>query len=316
MGAWYLDRVIANRRTAAAALAVAALVACGSPRPLVREVAPGVWTREIPLGSGLGANQGWIEFEDFVVVVDTNVLDLEGRMIDELHATTDKPIRFVVDTHHHGDHAHGNGRFAALGARIVAASAAREAFDKTRRDFAGQRLRRDHYPAYEEIDWVGPSIWFDSRLTFDDGSRRVELLYLGHAHSPGDALVWLPEEGVLFTGDVVANRHLSYLGDASVDRWIGILEELRRLPVRVVVPGHGPVGDAEAIVRQVAFLTDLRDAVRAAAGAGEEDPAAIAASLRLPGHPLWAKQPGWFRRLAVARVLGVASAGEGREGAD
>src|SRR5437762_8191188 len=150
----------------------------------VREVAPGVFFRyssisaadkNVPFG---GSNNIWIVFEDYVAVVDANFPKEAGDVIEAIRKKTDKPIRYVLDTHHHGDHAYGNAVFAKAGASIVAqANCARllrvggpEEFAKAgrpptgRKDIAASTLK-------------APNVVFDDKLVLDDGKQRVEFLF-------------------------------------------------------------------------------------------------------------------------------------------
>src|SRR5258708_26690215 len=85
-----------------------------------------------------------------------------------------------------------------------------------------------------------PSVLFPKELIFDDGKHRVELMHLGVAHTHGDAVAWLPKEKILFTGDVCVNGPYNFVGDGSVEKWVGTLEAARKLGATVVCPGHGP----------------------------------------------------------------------------
>lgn len=299
----YRDRVslprIPGALLVATLVALALLPACSTPEATLLMPAPGVRVREVPLGTGLGANQGWIEFETFALVVDSNVLHDGATTVAELGGGSETPVRFLVNTHAHGDHSHGNAHLTALGARVIAATASRSTYDRMERDF--YRARDEVDPSYSGIDFAGPSIWFDRTLVLDDGTRRVELMFLGPAHTEGDTLVWLPDEGILFTGDVAANQHLTYLGEAYYDSWIEVLEKLEQLPVRVVIPGHGPPGDLETLRTQRAYLTDLRAAIDARIDAGMNDADEIADRIELEDHPLWREREPWYRRMAVMR---------------
>src|SRR5262249_15209681 len=164
----------------------------------VKEVAPGVFFRYSaigPEGSNIpfgGSNNIWIVFEDYVVVVDANFPKEAGDVIQAIKKTADKPIRYVLDTHHHGDHSFGNAVFGDSGASIVAqancakilrVSGAKEFADAGkpptgREDIAKSRLKV-------------PSVVFDDKLVLDDGKQRVEFLFFGHAHTSGDAFVYL-----------------------------------------------------------------------------------------------------------------------------
>ena len=279
------------------------LANCSAPTATVHELAPGVWVRETPVGSGLGINQSWIEIGSFSVVIDANILDHEGRMLAAYDESSQLPIRYLLNTHSHGDHAHGNGPFVERGAEIVASLAAKPFFAKTEADFLGQRERKEHFPAYEKTDWAPPTIWFEEELWISSPQRKLQFMHLGAAHSPGDAIAWLPDEGILFIGDLAAVGHLNYLGDADLGGWIRVLEQLEKLPVRIVVPGHGAIGDVEMLRQQRLFLGALRDAILARLAAGDRDIDQIAEGIELPDHPRWAGQKPWFRRLAVKKFI-------------
>ena len=158
----------------------------------VVEMAPGVFFRyssisatdmSIPFG---GCNNTWIVFKDFVVVIDANFPKEAEDVLAAIRKTTDKPIRFVLDTHHHGDHAYGNTVWAREGAKVVghvncsrllATNGPRQWDEaaKDRKDIASNKLKT--------VD-----IAFDDSHVIDDGTQRVEFHHLGHAHTAGDAV--------------------------------------------------------------------------------------------------------------------------------
>jgi cyclase len=188
-------------------------------------------------------------------------------VIPKIRAITDKPVRFVVDTHFHPDHASGNEIWAAEGATIVAqvgvldelrksGAAAWELSAKTRPDVAASRLRL-------------PSLLYEHTLVFDDGHHRAELLWPGVAHTRGDTLIWLPKEKILFTGDVCVNGSYNYVHDSDIGEWINALERAKKLGAEKVCPGHGPMGGPEVIADQQAYFIGLRRGVQAFLDAGK-----------------------------------------------
>ena len=120
---------------------------------------------------------------------------------------------------------------------------------KTRPDVAASKLKP-------------PTVLFPKEMIFDDGKRRVELLYLGVAHTHGDGFAWLPREKVLFTGDACVNGPYNYVGDGDVSQWIETLQAARKLGAKVVVPGHGPLGDGSLLDDQRQFFVELRQQVK------------------------------------------------------
>src|SRR5262245_27681492 len=155
----------------------------------VKEIAPGVFFRyssisatdeKVPFG---GSNNIWVVFEDYVVVIDANFPKEAGDVIAAVKKTTDKPIRYVLDTHHHGDHAYGNAVFGKEGASIISqANCARWLREKGAAEFAeagkGPTGRKDVADSKLKV----PNVVFDDKLVLDDGTQRIEFLFFGHAH--------------------------------------------------------------------------------------------------------------------------------------
>jgi glyoxylase-like metal-dependent hydrolase (beta-lactamase superfamily II) len=232
----------------------------------VQNIAPGVYFHEGDPRLGT-CNNGWIVMDDYVIEVDANYPIGAKVVIPKIHATTAKPVRFVVDTHFHPDHAFGNEIWAAEGATIVAHSwvleellrtgeAAWALSAKSRPDVAASRLRL-------------PSVVYTQSMAFEDRGHRVELEWPGVAHTHGDTLVWLPREKILFTGDVCVNGSFNYVHDSDIGAWIGALERAKKLGAQKVCPGHGPIGGPEVIADQEAYFVALREGVKALIDAGK-----------------------------------------------
>ena len=252
----------------------------------ITELAPGVFFRKTQTEPEfIGCNQGWIIFEDFVLVVDANFPNQADEVIRIIRKQTDKPIRYVFDTHYHGDHADGNQRFTAIGAIAVANEHSKELFET--KGIAGFRQSQVSRAAeYGELSYEEPSLYFPGKLVIDDGTQRVELLHFGHAHTAGDAVAWLPEYGILFTGDACVNGAFNYTGDSRTESWIGVLAQLQKLPVKMIAPGHGELADAELLETQKRYFIELRAAVQQGIDDGmtlDE----IKAGINLPWYEEW-----------------------------
>lgn len=204
-------------------------------------------------------NNGWVIFDDYVLVIDANFPSGALEILPKIRALTDKPIRFAFDTHHHGDHAYGNQIWVENGATPVAHTGVAEEMKKyepnrwddtakTRADVRASKLK-------------APSLLFPRELYFDDGKRRVELLHLGVAHTHGDAFAWLPNEKILFSGDACVNGAYNFVGDGNVEKWLGTLEAAKKLGAKVVCPGHGPRSAEILLAEQQRFFASLRDRV-------------------------------------------------------
>ena len=252
----------------------------------VTELAPGVWFRKTQTQPQfIGCNQGWVVFKDFVLVIDANFPNQAEEVIREIRKRTDKPIRYVFDTHYHGDHADGNQKYTALGATAVAAETSSQLFQT--KGLAGFRRSQQNKPdEYGSLQYEVPSMWFPRRLVIDDGTQRVELIHFGHAHTAGDAVAWLPEHGILFTGDACVNGPFNYTGDSDTESWIGVLTEMQKLPVKIIAPGHGEPGDKSLLARQKRYFVELRQAVEQAIDDGKtlEE---IKTSINLPWYKEW-----------------------------
>jgi glyoxylase-like metal-dependent hydrolase (beta-lactamase superfamily II) len=219
--------------------ATALRVEAQAPSPIsVRKLTEGVWAAVTPFGS----NVGWFDIGDGVVIVDTGSDAATARSIlGEVAATAKKPVRRVVLTHDHADHIGGVRVFVQAGAEIV-----------SQEKGAGTVL----YMVQSAPDTAatGPKaprgqglLAFSERVLVVGGPRRYELYFLGDAHTNNDVIVYLPDDKVLFTGDVVNYRRLPFLRSASCDpeSWQKVVERISALPVDQLVPGHGEPG-AEA----------------------------------------------------------------------
>jgi len=231
-------------------------------------VAPDVYFHEGQVSDAADAvcNNGWIMFEDYVLVIDANFPAGAKLIISKIRALTDKPIRFAFDTHHHGDHAYGNQVFVENGGVPVAHTGVIQEMEQYETGYYG------HEPGRWEAEMKGradlrttklkpPSVLFSKDLIFDDGKHRVELMHLGVAHTHGDAVAWLPNERILFTGDVCVNGPYNYVGDGDVGKWVATLDAARKLGAKIVCTGHGPRSTETVLNDQQAFFRALREQV-------------------------------------------------------
>src|SRR5258707_414909 len=115
-----------------------------------------------------------------------------------------------------------------------------------------------------------PNIIFDDRLVLDDGTQRVELLYMGHGHTLGDAVAYLPKHKILCTGDACVNGRFNYMGHSDSASWIRCLEKMQQLDVKLVCPGHGPLMGKELLGNQKRYFQDLRQQVRKGIDGGKD----------------------------------------------
>ena len=233
-------------------------------------LAPDVYFHEGQVSDTADAvcNNGWIMFEDYVLVIDANFPAGAKLIISKIRALTDKPIRFAFDTHHHGDHAYGNQVFVENGGVPVAHTGVIEEMKRYETGYYENKPDRWEGAIKERADLKTtklkpPSALFSKDLIFDDNKHRVELIHLGVAHTHGDAVAWLPKERILFTGDMCVNGPYNFVGDGDVGKWVETLDMARKLDAKVVCTGHGPRSTGRVLDDQQAFFKTLREQVGA-----------------------------------------------------
>ena len=239
---------------------------------VVQQLAPGVFMRQGDRDIRQPANTGWIEFRDFVVVIEANTPWGIRAILPEIRKTTKKPIRYVFDTHYHWDHTQGNSVMADEGVTVVCSQdCASELGTKGKGEWDQMSKATGEY-SLAPYRLTLPAVAFGDFMAIDDGERRLELRRVGPAHTIGDAVAFLPREGILFTGDLCVNwRSGNNVGDpdANHPHWAQVLTEMAGWNVKTVVPGHGGVGTTGTLRAQSAFLDDLWKQVSAGKKAGK-----------------------------------------------
>lgn len=261
----------------------------------VEELAPGVYFHEGDVRGKGHCNNGWVVFDDYVLVLDANFPSGAQEIIPKITARTNKPIRFAFNTHHHGDHAYGNQVWVETGAVPVAHENVLAEMRKYETGLFGGKPGRWEEEAKQREDLrttrlKPPSLLYRDLMIFDDGTHRVELRYFGVGHTHGDGFAWLPKERILFTGDAAVNGPFNYMGDGDSGAWIETLAKAQQLGAAVVAPGHGPAGDAGILEAQRQYFVALRAQVEKRQGLAPDrvqaDVPAIRAAL-LEKHALY-----------------------------
>jgi len=248
----------------------ASTLAQAQPNELpVSEVASGIFVHSgqtaLMTGENDGAiaNIGFIIGEAAVAVVDTGGSVREGRqLLAAIRARTDKPIRYVINTHGHPDHVFGNAAFESDGTVFVGHRNLPQAL-AARGQFYLDAFRRIMGPqAMEGVRLIPPTRLVDGTLRLDLGSRTLTLKSWPTAHSDNDITVFDEKTKTLFAGDLVFLTHIPVL-DGSIRGWLGLVDKLGTLPAERVVPGHGAVSEwPAALADQRRYLETLAADVR------------------------------------------------------
>jgi len=246
---------------------------------------------------GLGSNNVVIINDQDVLIVDTGTTPATARaFLADIKMLTDKPVRYVVNSHWHYDHTDGNSIFGPE-VQIIATDFLRTAmttFDVLHREpwltsvaqygpaaqdalkkqiadekDAGRKAQLAKQLAdaqkiavdLKEVNPTPPNVTYSTKMVLHRGKREIDLLFLGRGHTGGDTVVYLPNEKIVCTGDLMESR-LAYMGDAFFDEWVTTLDALKKLDYNVDLPGHGvPFTNKSLVTAFQAYLTDLTDQV-------------------------------------------------------
>jgi glyoxylase-like metal-dependent hydrolase (beta-lactamase superfamily II) len=213
-------------------------------------------------------NSGVIVGDDSVMVIEAQATPILARgLIGHIREVTDKPIRYLFLSHYHAVRVLGASAYQAD--YIISSQATRElVVERGQQDYESElgRFPRLFQGADSIPGLTWPNLVFETSMTLWMGERQVEMMHLGRGHTKGDAVVWLPEEKVLFSGDLVECGATPYTGDAYLKDWPTTLQRVRDLGPHMLVPGRGealrtPQLCEAAIAGTQSFLTQLYTAV-------------------------------------------------------
>ena len=211
----------------------------------MEKLTPSVYAYLQSKGSTMLSNAGLIVGKDYCIVVDTlHTVGVAQAFLDEIKKITDKPVRYLAITHQDGDHFHGNHLFT--GANIIGHRRCRE--EMLKQAPINQTYLSQNWP---QFDWTGitripPDITFEKQLTLHLDEGEVQLIYYGIGHTVGDIIAWIPQESVVFAGDLLF-LYSTPLCRGSFAGSIDILKTMLDLDAKVYVPGHGPACGKEGV---------------------------------------------------------------------
>lgn len=240
-----------------------------------------VGAKDASPANSFAANAGIVVGRDGILVVDTLISAKEAqRFLADIRKISDKPIRYVVNTHTHLDHAFGNGVFAKQGAVIISHTADRKLLERV----GAETLKNAGNFGLKPEDMVGteiayPTLTFSDRLTVDLGGETVELIRVAPSHTEGSIVVFLPAKKLLFAGDILFTDFHPYLAEGDIPGWTRTIDELLVMEVERIVPGHGPLSTKKDLREMKEYLL-LFDAKARELAAGSQDADAVAAELK------------------------------------
>ena len=268
-----------------------------------------------------------IERDEDIVIVDSHITPAAGRaLLDSIRIVSDKPVTTMINSHFHYDHSNGTPAFGEdleiIGHQVTydkltgdpehehTYQSSLRRFDSTvarleneltnvtdsdeRRQIQNQLdYWKRHVEAQSEIVFTPPTQTLQDKMTLYRGGREIQLHYFGRAHTGGDLAIYLPDEKIVFTGDMMLGG-ISYMGDGYVTEWADTLQGLKGLDIELILPGHGPrITDIERISFVQAYYTDLTEEIRRLRDLGySAEEAAARADLRQHEQTLGVRQLG------------------------
>src|SRR4029077_7225836 len=244
----------------------------------VKKIGEGIYAAIGADGGKAGSNAGFIVGSNGVVVIDTFQGAGPARdLLTEIRKVTNLPVRFVVNTHYHLAHAGGNAVFAEAGATILAQRNLRGWLRTENLKFFGANPKPEQKAMVEAL--VLPDEVYSDAVDIYLGTRQIQVRYM-LGHTGGDSVVTVPDADVVFAGDLVWQKHLPNLIDATTSDWVKTLEKLLAdHPAATFVSGHGDVATVSDVRDFHEYLVTLRDAIAKAQAAGKTDQALVDAVL-------------------------------------
>ena len=219
-----------------------------------------------------GSNSVFLVTEEGVLVIDTGQHPRAGQaLLERIRKITDKPIKWVINSHFHGDHTFGNAAFKAEGARFVAQKETARIMQLVHPKEMARRMGYFKSHSYDPsaVKLILPDITFDTTMTIHLGGREVRLFYLGPGQQDGDTFVQFPHARALFTPGSFAKHSMPNMAfTTSVENWTKLLDQVGAMDVDAILPAHGDVATRADVRELSAMLTDEYASVKRAIAGG------------------------------------------------
>ena len=242
--------------------------AASRPEPTFRQVAPDLYF----LLDRTSSNAVVLTTDDGVLVIDTRQHPRDGQdLLDRIRKLTDKPIKWVITSHFHGDHHFGNSVFKAAGATIVSQKETARLMEKLQPKELARRGNFFKSRGYDpsEVKLVLPDVTFDNEMTIRLGGREVRLAYFGPGQQVGDTFVFFPHARMVFTTGMFGARSMPNMAfTPSVEGWIKLLDKLSAMDVDQILPAHNDVATKQDVKELSAMIADEYATVKAAVAKG------------------------------------------------
>ena len=240
----------------------------GPPAATFTQVAPDLYF----LVDVTSSNAVVLTTQEGVLVVDTRQHPRDGQdLLERIRKITDKPVKWVITSHFHGDHHFGNSVFKAAGATIVAQQETAQLMEKLQPKELARRggffKSRGYDPG--EVKLVLPDVTFDSEMTIRLGGREVRLAYYGPGQQAGDTFVFFPHARMVFTTGMFGARSMPNMAfTPSVEGWIKLLDRLAAMDVDQILPGHNGIATKKDVQELAAMINDEYTTVKDAIAKG------------------------------------------------
>lgn len=224
-------------------------------------------TENIYMLKGEGGNIGVLAGSDGVLLVDDQYAPLSERITEAITKINASPVKYVINTHLHGDHSGGNENFKKQGATVVAQEKVRERMSKDR--VAGDRT----IPAREKDAW--PVVTFSDKINFYINNEEVEIIHFGYGHTDGDAIIHFKKANVFHTGDLFVRYGYPYIDLSAGGGFSGFIDNLDKILSLLddqskVIPGHGELATKADVKQFRDTLISIRDGVISALKKGKK----------------------------------------------